>query len=77
MGSVDLTRCFIEHGADAAARDNDGSTLLHLAVQDGGIDLVNFTRRARRGHNSLGQERVDSVSFGGTEGKLGYSALPN
>lgn len=37
---MDLTRLFVENGADVTARDKDGSTPLELAVQEGNADLV-------------------------------------
>jgi len=39
-GHIDLTRLLIEHGADAAAQNDDGTTPLHEASEGGHVDLA-------------------------------------
>ena len=40
VGHVDVARLLIEHGADAAAQDNDGMTPLHWASEGGHVDVA-------------------------------------
>jgi ankyrin repeat protein len=37
---VDAVRVLLEHGADTTAQDNDGSTPLHLASQEGHVEAA-------------------------------------
>ena len=39
-GHVDLARFLIEHGADAAAQDEDWTTPLHWASKQGRVDIL-------------------------------------
>ncbi|KAJ9587145.1 hypothetical protein L9F63_019333 [Diploptera punctata] len=42
----DIVKLLIEHGADKMTCDRDGDTLLHYAIEQGGIDIINQLLRA-------------------------------
>ena len=41
-GNLEVVQWLVEHGADVNAKDNDGCTVLHSAVENGNLDVINY-----------------------------------
>ena len=59
MGQMYLARSLVEHGADARAEDEGGSTLLHQASQFDHVDVAGFL--IDRGADATAQEEDGSA----------------
>ena len=41
-GNLEVVQWLVEYGADVNAKDNDGCTVLHSAVENGNLDVINY-----------------------------------
>jgi ankyrin repeat protein len=58
-GHVDLARFLVEHGANTAAQDQDGSTPLHEASRNGHLDIARIL--VMHGANAAAQDKRGST----------------